>query len=135
MRTCNGYLAVGPFPDKGIEAKTSNGFATIKQKNTLTMLPILFGSEKFPGGHVWVSSSVHVTQFAREVYELNGLSFILIPESEVRIFNPSIEFAPLQRELVGVPEGTNARAVPKALVGGIHPAFTVGGTKLGNYDY
>lgn len=85
MKSFNGYLAVEPFPNKGLETKTSNGFSTIKQKNTLVELKIIFGSEKFTYGSVFVPGSISVTQYAREVYHVNGQDFILIPETEVRL--------------------------------------------------
>lgn len=85
MKSFNGYLAVEPFPNKGLETKTSNGFSTIKQKNTLVELKIIFGSEKFAYGSVFVPGSISVIQYAREVYHVNGQDFILIPEAEVRL--------------------------------------------------
>jgi hypothetical protein len=83
-------VAVEPFPDMSIKT-TAQGAGTVKvvrieNKVTLTRLYVVFPSEdgRFsPGDGVLVRSDLFVQPFAKERHELDGKSFILLPENYV----------------------------------------------------
>jgi len=71
-----------------VEKETRGGVIVPKQKGTMTRLKVLLpgGSEEEmydPGQYVYVKSEQFMAHWAKEVFDLQGLKFILIPETEV----------------------------------------------------
>lgn len=91
MYTINGRVACEPFQNTAIETTVKSGVLTIKQKASLTCLTVVFGNanplawqqtEKiviFPGDKVWLRGEAVAHAWAKEVFEVNGKSFILVP--------------------------------------------------------
>jgi hypothetical protein len=81
----NGHIACAPPENVGVQQKVKSGFATTQHRNTLAALTVVFGSEKIPAGAIvhLRADSVANLDWGRKVYELDGTSFILVPEALV----------------------------------------------------
>lgn len=88
----NDTVAVEPFPKSSEPTQvTKSGFTRDTRKCTLAALKVVFGNEHFPvGSTVYVRADQQVQQWAKDVYELDGHPFILIPKTAVliRAYNP-----------------------------------------------
>lgn len=91
----NGKVAVEPFKEMAIEKEQRGGLVMAKQKGTLTKLRVVFNSGKefvpesyyFPkGSSVWVRADGYALPWAKEILELDGEKFILIPVDQVLMF-------------------------------------------------
>lgn len=94
LRGANKKVPVEPFTVKGVEVKVSSGFGTVSQKTDLTALKVVFPNEAsgkpdlehlalYPGDTVYVRGEMSAHQWAKEVFELHGKKFILMPEEFV----------------------------------------------------
>jgi hypothetical protein len=76
-----------------VEKQNTTGFVTVKNKLTLVPLKVVFGNENVAGPTLYAPthSTVYVrgdsvTQlWAKEVYEVDGISFILAPIDAVQL--------------------------------------------------
>lgn len=76
----NGHIGVEPYLTTEVQV-TGTHFKTISQKHNLTPLKVLFGNDKVPTGSVvYVMGETCKMPHARNKYELNGTTFILLPE-------------------------------------------------------
>lgn len=61
--------------------KSGNTFVTVKQKTNLVATCVVFGNETFrTGTFVYLRGDVITMPWAKEIYDLGGHQFILIPE-------------------------------------------------------
>ena len=91
MMTVNNRIAVTPFETTSTKIDVKGGLVTIKQRTELTRLVVVFAqdNEKYPPGYViWVKGDSCKHQFAKEVFNLNGKDFILIPAETVVLAEP-----------------------------------------------
>lgn len=83
----NENVAVEPFPTNQVEKEVRNGLAVIKQKSSLQPLRVVFpdflGDEYPTGSTVYVRADQCVATWAKDVFELNGKKFILVPKNQV----------------------------------------------------
>lgn len=100
IRGVNKKVAVEPFQVKGVEVKVSSGFGTVSQKTELTPLKVIFPNEAtdrpdsdklvlYPGNTVYVRGEASAHQWAKEVFELNGKKFIMLPEDMIVLVDRS----------------------------------------------
>lgn len=100
IRGVNKKVAVEPFPVKGVEVKVSSGFGTVSQKTDLTGLKVIFPNEAAdrpdldrlvlnPGNTVYVRGEASAHQWAKEVFELHGKKFIMLPEEFILLVDRS----------------------------------------------
>jgi hypothetical protein len=83
MQGVNDLIAVEPFPKTDAPTQvTKSGFTTDKRKGTLVPLKVIYGNENFPvGSIVYTKSDNTIQPWAKEVFELNDVNFILMPTS------------------------------------------------------
>jgi hypothetical protein len=88
--TVNKMVATEPFPTNSVKIQERKGFAGIEQKVGLTPLRLVATpkSERLPdwlapGDIVWVKGDLCAAAFAKEVLELEGEKFVLIPDDRV----------------------------------------------------
>ncbi|NBT57434.1 hypothetical protein EBT16_01495 [bacterium] len=83
----NENLAVEPFPTNQVEKEVKNGLAFVKQKSSLQPLKVVFSdfskTEYAVGYTVYVRADQCVSTWAKDVFELNGKKFILVPKNQV----------------------------------------------------
>lgn len=88
---CNLYVpnrrvACSPFQAKSVEVKIKNAFATVSQKTELTQMEVVFGNERYrPGTFVYVKGDVLTLPWTREVFELAGKKFVMVPEDLIQL--------------------------------------------------
>lgn len=86
-------VALTPFPTLAVEKQNTTGFVTVKNKLTLVPLKVVFGNENADGTPIYAPT--HSTAFvrgdsvtqpwAKEVYEVNGIQFIIAPIDAVQL--------------------------------------------------
>jgi hypothetical protein len=86
--TKKGYIAIQQPVFKKIEAQIKGGIATIAQRVELTKSKVLlnYQSESVslnPGDYVILKGDAGLTPWAKQVLEFEGLSFVLVPETEI----------------------------------------------------
>jgi hypothetical protein len=85
--TQNKLIAVSPFPAKSIKpVAMKGGLIGVAQKVELTALDVVLPSDdgKFlPGMKVFVRGDLSAHDFAANTQEIDGKTFILMPESHV----------------------------------------------------
>jgi hypothetical protein len=80
----NKKIACEPFPSTVVEKEIKNGMVIAKQKNTLQKLKVVFDSGSLlVGSFIWVKSEMFQAFWAKEIYEINEIKFILVPEEQV----------------------------------------------------
>lgn len=87
MRTVNDCVAVTPFETTSVRVEVKNGVAVIKQKKELTRLEVVLDSDDgafVRGSSVWVRGECMKHEYAKEIFENDGLRFVLIPRGEIR---------------------------------------------------
>lgn len=92
-RVPNKKVAIEPFPATEKKAEVRGGVLAPMNQSSLTPLRVVFGSEEFRKDEiVWVRSHLpSTTTYGREVFEVGGQRFILVPETDVLVVdrNPS----------------------------------------------
>lgn len=88
----NKKVAVEPFPETA-KAEVKNGVLQPMNAAALTPLKVVYG-----GGAYWTGQTVYVrsklrqtTTYGKEVFEVDGKKFILIPEDEVLLVDNHLE--------------------------------------------
>lgn len=88
-----GFVAVQPFPSQAIEKVVVDGILQTRAKKGLTRLALisvpfeLFSRMEGEITHVYLPSDYNVsTIYGREVYEIDGTKFILVPLKDVKMF-------------------------------------------------
>ena len=94
----NGLIACEPPASTQAAVKVQGGFGRVQQKTQLTALKVVFGNDCLPsqakilvptGWVAYVSGEqVAAHQWAKQVYEHEGVKFILVPESVVLMVAP-----------------------------------------------
>jgi hypothetical protein len=92
--SAKGKVAVEPFPDMSVKT-TAQGAGSVKvarieTKVALVPLKVVWHSEDgrfFPTNTVYVKGSHFTQPWAKEVHEIDGEKFILIPDSVVEAVN------------------------------------------------
>lgn len=86
-------VALTPFPTLAVEKQNTSGFVTVKNKLSLVPLKVVFGNENSTGTTIYAPT--HSTAFvrgdsvtqlwAKEIYEVDGIQFILAPVDAVQL--------------------------------------------------
>lgn len=82
MKTTNKRIACSPFETTSTTIGVSRGMTLVKQRAELTKLKVQLDTadgEYNASQHVYVRGDLCKHQLAREIYEENGVSFILVP--------------------------------------------------------
>ncbi len=83
-KSFNRTVACSPFENKTVEASVKSGFATMKQKQTLTAHRVLFGNSDIPSGAiVYVHAAQAAHAWAKNIFEKDGAQFIFVPQDQV----------------------------------------------------
>lgn len=87
----NRRAACEPFQSLSLE-KEGRAFATVKEKTALLPLKVVMntvsedGREKYHvGDTVWVRGDVKTMAWVKEVFEIAGQKFILVPEECIQV--------------------------------------------------
>lgn len=86
VQTMNKRVACAPFERTSIEVANPRGFAVVKQKQELTQLKVVFDTDDetfHVGDRIAVFGSSCAAAWAKEVYEIGGKKFILVPVGEI----------------------------------------------------
>ena len=88
-----GFLAVEPFASQAIEKVVIDGILQTRVKKGLVRLKLITAPlDKFPEfegevTHVYLPSDYNTsTIFGRDVYEIDGIRFILVPMKDIKMF-------------------------------------------------
>jgi hypothetical protein len=85
-KTVNKFVACSPFPKMYVEKVISSGMARVDKKVNLQELKVVFSSESLISGQKVLVRGDTVTQhWAKEIFSLEGLEFILVPESAIMV--------------------------------------------------
>lgn len=87
MKTINNFVACAPFQTTSIRAEVKRGVALIQQKHELTKLKVVLPSRDdryFPGDDIWVLGEAMKHAYAEQVFQQDGISFILVPYDVIR---------------------------------------------------
>jgi hypothetical protein len=86
-KVLNNRVAVEPFRTDAVEKTgVKSGFVTVKQKTELTKLQVVFNSGDIKAGDwVYVRGDLCVDANARQIFEIDGKRFILIPLDEIKL--------------------------------------------------
>jgi hypothetical protein len=81
----NDMVAVEPFPKSEAPTQvTKSGFTRDTRKGTLIPLRVVFGTTDFPeNSTVYVKSDNAIHPWAKEVFELEGKTFVIIPKTAI----------------------------------------------------
>ena len=86
----NGKVACSEFPSLSVETEIKGGMLVPKQRGSMTQLTVVFDSGKqyggpwFPKGtKIWVRADCFKLAWARDVLDLNGQKFVLVPEDQI----------------------------------------------------
>ena len=92
MKGYNNEIAVEPFVNTALEGKNLGGFAVIAQRVELYPVKVVFGNERIPDGStVWVIGDATKHPFAKNIFEIKGKKFIMLPESFIKLVeNPDL---------------------------------------------
>lgn len=91
----NNMVALEPFPATAQKVEVKNGVIAPLDHSLLSRLKIVFmpteamesWPEEYDYTHAWVASKLQtVSTYARNVYDVNGTKFILVPISEVLLW-------------------------------------------------
>jgi hypothetical protein len=88
-RAINGKVACAPFVSMSVEKEIRGGMACPKQRGTMTKLEVVLDSGKgagnwySKGSSVWVRAEQFQLQWAKDVFDLDGTKFILVPEEQI----------------------------------------------------
>lgn len=94
----NGKIACAAPESVGVRVKVQGGFGRVEQKTALTSLKVVAGNERiWSAPSVWAptGSTVYVSgeqlaahAWAKQVYEHEGVKFIMVPESAIVLVDP-----------------------------------------------
>lgn len=88
MKTVNKVVACTPYPTREVKVETKGGLPVVKQFKELTRLSVVFNTdddEYVAGDEVYVRGDSMKHPHATEVYELNGIPFVLVPYEFVKV--------------------------------------------------
>lgn len=98
-RVPNKRIALEPFPDDVQPKRVVNGVLMVMARQDTVGLRVVFGNENFLQGHIcYVRSDRKSTStWGKEIREVDGFKFILVPEDEVILVdqNPWLKSEPL----------------------------------------
>lgn len=86
MKTLNGRIAVTPFESHSVQMEKSHGLVTIKSKVSLLAVKAVYSTvdgEYSAGDTIYVRGETVAHPFSKEVYEMDGHKFILLPKELV----------------------------------------------------
>lgn len=83
----NKQVACEPIANRTVASEVKSGFAVVKNKVELVKLKVLFDTVMmivgepliFQGDHVYIKGDAVNHDFAKTVYMIDGINFILIP--------------------------------------------------------
>ena len=92
VRTTKGRVATEPFPDMSVKISRQGvgpvKVARVENQVTLVPLKVLFRSEdgRFLSGQtVYVRGNLYTQPWAKEMQEISGIKFIVVPENFVEV--------------------------------------------------
>jgi hypothetical protein len=89
-------IATEPFKDKGpTQKETGSRFIVIEQKHSLTELKVLFSSEShglLKDDVVYVKGDNFVLPWAKTIYTIDNIEFILVPLDSIILVNRNESF-------------------------------------------
>ena len=86
LQSQNRLVACTPFEKRSVETVVNSGFATVKNKATLVPLTVIFGNDVYPHGSVvYVKGDQINAPWVKEVFELRGQAFVLVPHDQVKL--------------------------------------------------
>lgn len=88
LTTMNKLVACSPFPKQHLEKVVKGGFAMVDKKVQLQGLEVVMPSYDPPlptGSRVYVRGDAAVQNWAKEVFSVDGVEFILVPASFVQL--------------------------------------------------
>lgn len=86
IQTTNKTVACSPMEKTSIQIDNKHSFATAKQRTGLITLNVLFPNENktfVPEDMVVVKGDSIAQPWAKEVYDYDGVKFILVPEMAI----------------------------------------------------
>lgn len=88
----NKKVAVEPFPVVEKKAEVRGGVLAPMNQSALTGLKVVFGSPAFvEGTTVYVRTKLQTgSTYAREIFEVEGRKFILVPEEEIVLLDRGV---------------------------------------------
>lgn len=83
--TPNRKVACTPFESLALETQ-GRAFKTVKEKNDLFILKVVFGNERYRRGDtIYVRGDVKTLPWTREVFEVDGEKIVLVPEDYIQL--------------------------------------------------
>jgi hypothetical protein len=95
MKTINKAVACTPYPSREVKIETKGGLPVVKQFKELTKLTVVFNTDDesyFTGDEVFVRGDSMKHPHATEIYELDGVLFVLVPYEFVKLVNRKEEW-------------------------------------------
>ena len=97
LKGFNKQIACEPFDSQAIHAEVKSGFAVIAEKHKLKGLKVLVGNADSSvyyqvnadnrainaGDTIYLYAEAYKLGWAKKVYEIDGMSFILVPEDTI----------------------------------------------------
>jgi hypothetical protein len=82
----SGEVGCRPFQSNSLEVRRENGVAIPNQRNVLTGLEVLFGTDKIQAGStVYFEGDQCATVWAKRVYTIGDQKFILAPVNLIKV--------------------------------------------------
>ncbi len=92
--TSNKFIAVEPFPQKSIKPiAMKGGLIGVAQKVELTPLKVILDTEdgRFKAGMtVWVKGDLSAQDFSANIQNIDGFTFILMPDNFVLLYDTGV---------------------------------------------
>jgi hypothetical protein len=92
MESRNKFVACTPFERRSVQLEVRSGVASAKQKVELTPLTVVFDFQPekdqrplLAGWRVFVRGDEMLSQYAKEEYTIDGMTFILVPYDQIRL--------------------------------------------------
>lgn len=94
FHSCNKYIATAPLVrQRAVETKVIAGMEVTNDKLTLVPLTVVFASVGYGAGDVIYvdGGAASIDQVAKKVYEVDGVAFILVPDTFVLLAKVQIQ--------------------------------------------
>jgi hypothetical protein len=76
-------VACEPFKQKSVSKVVKGGMMAPQQKFALAELQVVFPNQKVGPGSIFVRADAYALPWGKTEYEVEGKTFILVPESEI----------------------------------------------------
>jgi hypothetical protein len=85
----NDKIACKPFPSMSVEKDFKGGMVVPKQKGTIQKLEVVFPSSNLAPSAIWVRAEQFTLQWAKDIFDLDGVKFILVPKDQILLIQQS----------------------------------------------